>query len=224
MTENQYSFIKNLSDKIDTLDTSVSSLNTFVEESRSSLTLLEDQIKDIRISVEQLIILYNKLKTNSKIIKNQIKVLKEKKQEVETKVKTLQLPLKEAVKKLMKRDNQIKSQMGKINKRNNYYKQIILTLKEYDKQIKKLIPEDYDTLRNQVIVDFEKTIEDLQFIKKSVWNKTKRLVTVDDNLDRIRDLLKKYSTIDEKIPNIINEVRKKEGVKKDAFLKKITKN
>ena len=60
MTENQYSFIKNLSDKIDTLDTSVSSLNTFVEESRSSLTLLEDQIKDIRISVEQLIILYNK--------------------------------------------------------------------------------------------------------------------------------------------------------------------
>ena len=189
MTENQYSFIKNLSDKIDTLDTSVSGLNTFVQESRSSLTLLENQIKDIRISVEQLIILYDKLKTNSKIIKNQIKVLKIKKQEVETKVKTLQLPLK-----------------------------------EYDKQIKKLIPEDYDTLRNQVIVDFEKTIEDLQFIKKSVWNKTKRLVTVDDNLDRIRDLLKKYSTIDEKIPNIINEVRKKEGVKKDAFLKKITKN
>ena len=49
----------NLSDKIDTLDTSVSGLNTFVQESRSSLTLLENQIKDIRISVEQLIILYD---------------------------------------------------------------------------------------------------------------------------------------------------------------------
>ena len=124
----------------------------------------------------------------------------------------------------MERDNQIKSQMEKINKRNNYYKQIVLTLKEYDKKIKKLIPEDYDTLRNQVIVDFGKTLEDLQFIKKSIWGKTKRLVTVDDNLDRIRGLLKKYSTIDENVPNIINEVRKKEGVKKDAFLKKIIQN
>lgn len=224
MTENQYSFIKNLSDKIDTLDASVSSLNTFVQESKSSLTLLENQIKDIRISVEQLIILYDKLKTNSKIIKNQIKVLNVKKKKVEAKVKILQLPLKETAKKLMERDNQIKSQMEKINKRNNYYKQIVLTLKEYDKKIKKLIPEDYDTLRNQVIVDFGKTLEDLQFIKKSIWSKTKRLVTVDDNLDRIRGLLKKYSTIDENVPNIINEVRKKEGVKKDAFLKKIIQN
>ena len=91
MTENQYSFIKNLSDKIDTLDTSVSSLNTFVQESRGSLAMLENQIKDIRISVEQLIILYDKLKTNSKIIKNQIKVLNVKKKKVEAKVKILQL-------------------------------------------------------------------------------------------------------------------------------------
>ena len=123
--------------------------------------------------------------------------------------------------KVIERDSKIKLQFDKINNRNDYYKKIIKLLRTYDRQISKLIPEDYNNLKEEIITKLEYMVENFQYIKKTLYTKSKRLEKIDENFNRIRDMLKKYSSINKDIPNMINEVRKEEGVNKDVFLKQI---
>jgi hypothetical protein len=45
---------------------------------------------------------------------------------------------------------------------------------------------------------------------------------INDNLNSIRNILTKYAKVDKDMPKVIDNVRKKQKVKKDSFFKEIT--
>jgi chromosome segregation ATPase len=222
--KNQFSFLGDLDKKIDTLDSSLNDLKSDIKDNYDSLKTLPEITIDIQSVILELITLYTQLKENSRILKKQIKELESKKTSVNKKVKEVQKELKSLTTKVMERDSHIKLQFNKINNRNNYYKQIIKLLRSYDKQVNKLIPEDYEYLKTEIISRLEYMVENIQYIKKTLYTKSKRLERIDSNFNRIRDLLKKYSSANKEMPNIIDDVRRNEGIRKDVFLKDITKN
>lgn len=223
-SEKQFSFLGDLGKKIETLDSSLDDIKSNVKENFDSLKTLPEITINIQSIILELITLYTQLKENSKILKKQIKELELKKISVNKKVKKVQKELKVLTTKVIERDGHIKLQFNKINNRNNYYKQIIKLLRSYDKQVNKLIPEDYEYLKTEIISRLEYMVENIQYIKKTLYTKSKRLEKIDNNFNNIRDLLKKYSSANKEIPNIIDDVRKDEGVRKDVFLTDIIKN
>lgn len=223
-SKNQFSFLSDLDKNIDILDSSLDDLKTNVGENIDSLKTIPEITINIRSIILELITLYTQLKENSKVLKKQIKDLESKKVSVNKQVKDVQKELKTFTTKVIERDGHIKLQFNKINNRNNYYKQIIKLLRSYDKQVNKLIPEDYEYLKTEIISRLEYMVENIQYIKKTLYTKSKRLEKIDNNFNNIRELLKKYSSANKEIPNIIDDVRKNEGVRKDVFFKDITKN
>jgi chromosome segregation ATPase len=222
--KNQFSFINDLGKKIETLDSSLDNLKSNIKENYDSLKTLPEITINIQKTILELITLYTQLKENSRILKKQIKDLESKKSNINKKAKEIRKELKSLTTKIIERDGHIKLQFNKINNRNNYYKQIIKLLRSYDKQVNKLIPEDYEYLKTEIISKLEYMVENIQYIKKTLYTKSKRLERIDNNFNNIRDLLKKYSSANKEIPNIIDDIRKSEGVRKDVFLKDIIKN
>jgi len=219
--ENQYVFLNDLGKKLDTVSSSLDELQGMVKENSSSMKELSSISMSIEDIILELVKLYKQLKENLKIIKTQIKDLESKKNDINKKIKKLRKELMTLTTKVLERDDEIKLQFNKINNRNNYYKKIIKLLRIYDSQIRRLIPEDYEYLKGEIISKLEYMVENFQYIKKALYTKSKRLERIDENFNRIRDMLKKYSSINKDIPNMINEVRKEEGIKKDVFFKQI---
>ena len=122
----------------------------------------------------------------------------------------------------MERDIKLAKQFSKLNRRNDYYRQIIKKMRKYSQDIKDLVPEDYNELKEAITSRFETLLTDLQYVKRGLYTKSKRIETINNNLNRIRDILSQYAKVNKKMPNIINEVRKEQKIKKDSFLKKVT--
>ena len=135
---------------------------------------------------------------------------------------TIKVKMNEFVAKLLKRDIPISSQFSKLNRRNIRYGIIMKKMRKYEREIKELVPEDYEELREEITSRFETVLTELQTTKRNLYTKGKRMERINDNLNSIRNILTKYAKVDKDMPKVIDNVRKKQKVKKDSFFKEIT--
>jgi len=220
-TERQYNIIRNLTGKVNKMHDKLDDFKAQIGNNEEALKVVHNKHMEVVKQIKLLIVTYDKLKANSKIIKQQIKDLKHRKKDLEDDIKKIKTNVDLTLKKLMERDIQLAKQFSRLNRRNDGYRKIIKKMNKYEKEIKELVPEDLEQLKNAVTNRFEVLLTDVQYTKKSLYTKSKRLEKINNNLNNIREILSQYSKVNNEMPNMINDVRKEEKVRKDAFFKEI---
>ena len=220
--ERQYNIIRNFAAKIETTESKLVLLEEQLDKNNTALNDMQESRIEVRNQIKVLIDTYEILRKNSKIIKKQIKDLETRKKNLATEIKTVKVKLDKFVEKILKRDSILSAQFAKINRRNSRYRQILKQMRKYSKEIQDLVPEDYNKLREEITSRFETLLTDMQYTKRHLYTKSKRLEKIDKNLNNIRNILSKYAKVNKKMPEIINEVRKEEKVRQDNFLKTVT--
>ncbi len=220
--EKQYNIIRNFTAKIEKINGKVATLEEQLSNNDKAINEIQQKGNEIGIEIKKSIEIYDMLRSNLIIIKKQIKDLEKRKTELVTQLNTIKVKMNEFVAKLLKRDIPISSQFSKLNRRNIRYGIIMKKMRKYEREIKDLVPEDYDELRNEITSRFETVLTELQTTKKNLYTKGKRMERINDNLNSIRNILTKYAKVDKDMPKVIDNVRKKQKVKKDSFFKEIT--
>jgi len=220
--ERQYNIIRNFTAKIEKINGKVATLEEQLSNNDKAINEVQQKGNEIGIEIKKSIEIYDILKTNFIIIKKQIKDLEKRKTELVTQLNTIKVKMNEFVAKLLKRDIPISSQFSKLNRRNIRYGIIMKKMRKYEREIKELVPEDYEELREEITSRFETVLTELQTTKRNLYTKSKRMERINDNLNSIRNILTKYAKVDKDMPKVIDNVRKAQKVKKDSFFKEIT--
>jgi len=220
--ERQYNIIRNFTAKIEKINGKVVTLEEQLSNNDKAINEIQQKGNEIGIEIKKSIEIYDMLRANLIIIKKQIKDLEKRKTELVTQLNTIKVKMNEFVAKLLKRDIPISSQFSKLNRRNIRYGIIMKKMRKYEREIKELVPEDYEELREEITSRFETVLTELQITKRNLYTKGKRMERINDNLNSIRNILTKYAKVDKDMPKVIDNVRKKQKVKKDSFFKEIT--
>lgn len=220
--ERQYNIIRNFTAKIEKINGKVATLEEQLSNNDKAINEIQQKGNEIGIEIKKSIEIYDMLRANLIIIKKQIKDLEKRKTELVTQLNTIKVKMNEFVAKLLKRDIPISSQFSKLNRRNIRYGIIMKKMRKYEREIKELVPEDYEELREEITSRFETVLTELQTTKRNLYTKGKRMERINDNLNSIRNILTKYAKVDKDMPKVIDNVRKKQKVKKDSFFKEIT--
>ena len=220
--ERQYNIIRNFTAKIEKINGKVATLEEQLSNNDKAINEIQQKGNEIGIEIKKSIEIYDMLRANLIIIKKQIKDLEKRKTELVTQLNTIKVKMNEFVAKLLKRDIPISSQFSKLNRRNIRYGIIMKKMRKYEREIKELVPEDYEELREEITSRFETVLTELQTTKRNLYTKGKRMERINDNLNSIRNILTKYAKVDKDMPKVIDNVRKQQKVKKDSFFKEIT--
>jgi chromosome segregation ATPase len=220
--ERQYNIIRNFTAKIEKINGKVDTLEEQLSNNGKAINEIQQKGNEVRVEIKKSIEIYDMLRANLIVIKKQIKDLEKRKTDLITQLNTIKVKMNEFVAKLLKRDIPISSQFSKLNRRNIRYGIIMKKMRKYEREIKELVPEDYEELREEITSRFETVLTELQTTKRNLYTKGKRMEKINDNLNSIRNILTKYAKVNKDMPKVINDVRKEEKVRKDAFFKEIT--
>ncbi len=220
--ERQYNIIRNFTAKIEKINGKVDTLEEQLSNNGKAINEIQQKGNEVRVEIKKSIEIYDMLRANLIVIKKQIKYLEKRKTDLITQLNTIKVKMNEFVAKLLKRDIPISSQFSKLNRRNIRYGIIMKKMRKYEREIKELVPEDYEELREEITSRFETVLTELQTTKRNLYTKGKRMEKINDNLNSIRNILTKYAKVNKDMPKVINDVRKEEKVRKDAFFKEIT--
>lgn len=220
--ERQYNIIRNFTAKIEKINGKVATLEEQLSNNGKAINEIQQKGNEVRVEIKKSIEIYDMLRANLIVIKKQIKDLEKRKTDLITQLNTIKVKMNEFVAKLLKRDIPISSQFSKLNRRNIRYGIIMKKMRKYEREIKELVPEDYEELREEITSRFETVLTELQTTKRNLYTKGKRMEKINDNLNSIRNILTKYAKVNKDMPKVINDVRKEEKVRKDAFFKEIT--
>lgn len=220
--ERQYNIIRNFTAKIEKINGKVATLEEQLSNNGKAINEIQQKGNEVRVEIKRSIEIYDMLRANLIVIKKQIKDLEKRKTDLITQLNTIKVKMNEFVAKLLKRDLPISSQFSKLNRRNIRYGIIMKKMRKYEREIKELVPEDYEELREEITSRFETVLTELQTTKRNLYTKGKRMEKINDNLNSIRNILTKYAKVNKDMPKVINDVRKEEKVRKDAFFKEIT--
>lgn len=220
--ERQYNIIRNFTAKIEKINGKVATLEEQLSNNGKAINEIQQKGNEVRVEIKKSIEIYDMLRANLIVIKKQIKDLEKRKTDLITQLNTIKVKMNEFVAKLLKRDLPISSQFSKLNRRNIRYGIIMKKMRKYEREIKELVPEDYEELREEITSRFETVLTELQTTKRNLYTKGKRMEKINDNLNSIRNILTKYAKVNKDMPKVINDVRKEEKVRKDAFFKEIT--
>ena len=220
--ERQYNIIRNFTAKIEKINGKVDTLEEQLSNNGKAINEIQQKGNEVRVEIKKSIEIYDMLRANLIVIKKQIKDLEKRKTDLITQLNTIKVKMNEFVAKLLKRDLPISSQFSKLNRRNIRYGIIMKKMRKYEREIKELVPEDYEELREEITSRFETVLTELQTTKRNLYTKGKRMEKINDNLNSIRNILTKYAKVNKDMPKVINDVRKEEKVRKDAFFKEIT--
>lgn len=220
--ERQYNIIRNFTAKIEKINGKVDTLEEQLSNNGKAINEIQQKGNEVRVEIKKSIEIYDMLRANLIVIKKQIKDLEKRKTDLITQLNTIKVKMNEFVAKLLKRDLPISSQFSKLNRRNIRYGIIMKKMRKYEREIKELVPEDYEELREEITSRFETVLTELQTTKRNLYTKGKRMEKINDNLNSIRNILTKYAKVNKDMPKVIDDVRKEEKVRKDAFFKEIT--
>lgn len=220
--ERQYNIIRNFTAKIEKINGKVDTLEEQLSNNGKAINEIQQKGNEVRVEIKKSIEIYDMLRANLIVIKKQIKDLEKRKTDLITQLNTIKVKMNEFVAKLLKRDIPISSQFSKLNRRNIRYGIIMKKMRKYEREIKELVPEDYEELREEITSRFETVLTELQTTKRNLYTKGKRMEKINDNLNSIRNILTKYAKVNKDMPKVINDVRKEEKVRKDTFFKEIT--
>ncbi len=220
--ERQYNIIRNFTAKIEKINGKVDTLEEQLSNNGKAINEIQQKGNEVRVEIKKSIEIYDMLRANLIVIKKQIKDLEKRKTDLITQLNTIKVKMNEFVAKLLKRDLPISSQFSKLNRRNIRYGIIMKKMRKYEREIKELVPEDYEELREEITSRFETVLTELQTTKRNLYTKGKRMERINDNLNSIRNILTKYAKVNKDMPKVINDVRKEEKVRKDTFFKEIT--
>ena len=220
--ERQYNIIRNFTAKIEKINGKVATLEEQLSNNGKAINEIQQKGNEVRVEIKKSIEIYDMLRANLIVIKKQIKDLEKRKTDLITQLNTIKVKMNEFVAKLLKRDLPISSQFSKLNRRNIRYGIIMKKMRKYEREIKELVPEDYEELREEITSRFETVLTELQTTKRNLYTKGKRMEKINDNLNSIRNILTKYAKVNKDMPKVIDDVRKEEKVRKDTFFKEIT--
>lgn len=220
--ERQYNIIRNFTAKIEKINGKVDTLEEQLSNNGKAINEIQQKGNEVRVEIKKSIEIYDMLRANLIVIKKQIKDLEKRKTDLITQLNTIKVKMNEFVAKLLKRDLPISSQFSKLNRRNIRYGIIMKKMRKYEREIKELVPEDYEELREEITSRFETVLTELQTTKRNLYTKGKRMEKINDNLNSIRNILTKYAKVNKDMPKVIDDVRKEEKVRKDTFFKEIT--
>lgn len=220
--ERQYNIIRNFTAKIEKINGKVATLEEQLSNNGKAINEIQQKGNEVRVEIKRSIEIYDMLRANLIVIKKQIKDLEKRKTDLITQLNTIKVKMNEFVAKLLKRDLPISSQFSKLNRRNIRYGIIMKKMRKYEREIKELVPEDYEELREEITSRFETVLTELQTTKRNLYTKGKRMEKINDNLNSIRNILTKYAKVNKDMPKVIDDVRKEEKVRKDTFFKEIT--
>lgn len=220
--ERQYNIIRNFTAKIEKINGKVDTLEEQLSNNGKAINEIQQKGNEVRVEIKRSIEIYDMLRANLIVIKKQIKDLEKRKTDLITQLNTIKVKMNEFVAKLLKRDLPISSQFSKLNRRNIRYGIIMKKMRKYEREIKELVPEDYEELREEITSRFETVLTELQTTKRNLYTKGKRMEKINDNLNSIRNILTKYAKVNKDMPKVIDDVRKEEKVRKDTFFKEIT--